>query len=346
MQINVAFTHDRTELLSDTDVVLAVQPPGLDVIGAMKAGVIRLSFIGATIAAFFVATLACPPAALAQLMPPGNEQHSMAGMSSPQNVSLAQQMTQLRSRLAQIQTALDNNHRDGSVKAAVQPVGMGMDDQMAMGSAPSQPVMNSKSMPTAAGCCSGMMGKMGAAGSTSATMPSDLPGFPGASHIYHIGASGFFLDYSAALKLTTNQQVALNGIKEKSIGAWAAAQRQIDQAEQELWMLTSSDQPDSMALQTKVRDIEKLKGDQRIAFIRSVGEAARMLTDDQRAALLGTGAPAAAPTPAPPGSAGSVKPQGGKSSTDPTAGMGDDSMGSMSGGKKPTTKSKDKMGDM
>ena len=53
-------------------------------------------------------------------------------------------------------------------------------------------------------------------------------------------------------------------------------------------MLTGSDQPDSMTLETKVRDIERLKGDQRIAFIRSVGEAARVLTDDQRAALLGT----------------------------------------------------------
>jgi len=80
-----------------------------------------------------------------------------------------------------------------------------------------------------------------------------------------------------------------HGIKEKSIGDLAAAQRRIDQAEQELWMLTGSDRPDSMTLETKVREIERLKGDQRIAFIRSVGEAARVLTDDQRAALLGTG---------------------------------------------------------
>jgi Spy/CpxP family protein refolding chaperone len=301
---------------------------------------------GATIAALLFATMASPPSALAQLMPPGNEQHSMSGVSSPKNVSLTQQITQLRSRLAQIQAAFDKNHRDGSVKAGVQPVGMGMEDQMGMGSVPNKPAMSSKGMPPAAGCCSGMMGKMGAAGATSTTMPSDLPGFPGASHIYHIGASGFFLDYSAALKLTTNQQVALNGIRERSIGAWAAAQRQIEQAEQELWMLTSSDEPDSMALTTKVRDIEKLRGDQRIAFIRSVGEAARILTDDQRAALLGTGAPAAEQTAAPQGSTGSVKPQGGIGSTDPKAGMGDDSMGSMGGGKKPNTKGKDETGDM
>ena len=43
----------------------------------------------------------------------------------------------------------------------------------------------------------------------------DLPGFPGASHLYHVGATGFFLDYSAALKLTTDQQAALKRIKEE-----------------------------------------------------------------------------------------------------------------------------------
>ena len=36
-------------------------------------------------------------------------------------------------------------------------------------------------------------------------------------------------------------------------------------------------------------NIERLKGDQRIVSIRSVGEAARVLTYDQRIALLGNG---------------------------------------------------------
>lgn len=125
-------------------------------------------------------------------------------------------------------------------------------------------------------------------------MQSGLPGFPGVSHIYHVGATGFFLDYSTALKLSTDQVVALNQIMETSMAATAAAQRKIEQAEQDLWMLTASDQPDSMALRTKVVDIEKLRGDQRIAFIRAVGEAARVLTDAQRNALLGTPTSAAA----------------------------------------------------
>ena len=115
-----------------------------------------------------------------------------------------------------------------------------------------------------------------------------LPGFPGASHIYHIGATGFFLDHPDHIKLTTQQQTALNGLKEKTLLEKSSSQRKIDEAEQELWALTASDRPDAVKIEVKVREIEKLRGDQRLAFIRSVGEAAQVLTDEQRKALLGT----------------------------------------------------------
>src|ERR1700684_1464355 len=42
---DVAFIADRKDLVSDADVVLAVQPPALDVIDAMKQGAILISFI-------------------------------------------------------------------------------------------------------------------------------------------------------------------------------------------------------------------------------------------------------------------------------------------------------------
>jgi NAD(P) transhydrogenase subunit alpha len=42
---NVAFIVDRTALVKDADVVLAVQPPALEVINAMKEGAILVSFI-------------------------------------------------------------------------------------------------------------------------------------------------------------------------------------------------------------------------------------------------------------------------------------------------------------
>jgi NAD(P) transhydrogenase subunit alpha len=42
---DVVFMEDRTELVSDADVVLAVQPPALDVIHQMKEGAVLISFI-------------------------------------------------------------------------------------------------------------------------------------------------------------------------------------------------------------------------------------------------------------------------------------------------------------
>ena len=181
---------------------------------------------------------------------------------------------------------LNQDPQSGS--ATIQPAGGAADAEMGIGTAGAPPATVSKDMPKSAGCCSGMMGKMGGAAPTSTPMPSGLPGFPGAAHLYHMGATGFFLDSPDTIKLTLDQQAALNAIREQSIGNHASAQRQIDQAEQELWILTSSDQPDTPALEKKIHEIEHLNGEQRIAFIRSVGEAARILTEDQRAALLGT----------------------------------------------------------
>src|ERR1700734_276528 len=42
---DVAFIADRKHLVADADVVLAVQPPALEVIDAMKQGAILISFI-------------------------------------------------------------------------------------------------------------------------------------------------------------------------------------------------------------------------------------------------------------------------------------------------------------
>lgn len=132
----------------------------------------------------------------------------------------------------------------------------------------------------------GSMGGMGAKGANM-KMTSALPGFPGASHVYHIGATDFFLDHPEHISLTTEQQTTLNRAKQKSLLDKSKAQRQIDESEQELWELTSADEPDAEQIQAKVQEIEKLRGEQRLAFIRSVGEAAKVLTDEQRQVLLG-----------------------------------------------------------
>src|SRR5205814_6539060 len=95
----------------------------------------------------------------------------------------------------------------------------------------------------------GMMNEMKMSGMTPgsgmAGMPkSALPGFPGVSHLYHIGATGVFLDHAEHINLTADQQVALNSLKQQALTAKSHSEHQIEQAEQELANLTSADQPD------------------------------------------------------------------------------------------------------
>ncbi len=151
----------------------------------------------------------------------------------------------------------------------------------------------------------GMMGmmdqmmSMGASrmggGMSTGGMASALPGFPGVSHIYHLGATGFFIDHGSHITLTVEQQKQLGEIKEQSLLNQATLQRKIDQAEQELWDLTGSDAPDSSKIEAKAREIEQIKSEQRIEFIRDVGKAAAVLTDEQRKQLTGMAPPAPAP---------------------------------------------------
>jgi hypothetical protein len=146
----------------------------------------------------------------------------------------------------------------------------------------------------------GMMGMMGGMGGSSMAMSSALPGFPGASHLYHIGATGFFLDHPQHIALSTEQQMRLNEIKEQAALDQASAGRSVEEAEQDLWTLTAADQPDNAQIEAKVAEIEKLKGDARLRFIGAIGTAAKILDDEQRTILTGfappvSAAPAAAP---------------------------------------------------
>lgn len=136
------------------------------------------------------------------------------------------------------------------------------------------------------------MGSMGqqAGSNLSGLRVSSLPGFPGASHIYHIGATGFFLDHPDHVSLDTAQQQELNRLKQGALLAKASTQRKINEAEQELWELTAADEPDAQQIKAKVDQIANLRAQQRLDFIRAVGEGAKVLTDEQRNSLLGTAA--------------------------------------------------------
>ena len=134
-----------------------------------------------------------------------------------------------------------------------------------------------------------MMGAMGMApgAGTTMAMPSALPGFPGASHLYHVGSTGFFLDYANKLGLSVEQRSSLNAIKRRALSAQATTQRKIAEAEEALWTLTAAEQPDAAAIESKVREIEKLRSDQRLTFIRAVGDAGKLLTADQQKMVHG-----------------------------------------------------------
>lgn len=136
-----------------------------------------------------------------------------------------------------------------------------------------------------------MMGMMSGPAAMNMNLTSALPGFPGASHIYHIGSTGFFLDHPQHIFLTPEQQQRLAELREQAVLAETEAQRKIGAAEEELWQLTAGDQPSSSKVESKVREIERLRGDQRIDFIKAVGEAAKVLSDQQRQALLGQAPP-------------------------------------------------------
>lgn len=80
----------------------------------------------------------------------------------------------------------------------------------------------------------GAMGRAGDGAMGPMRMESDLPGFPGASHLYHIGAGGFFLDHGAHITLTAEERRQLNGLKEKAILGGSSCARKVEEAEQEL----------------------------------------------------------------------------------------------------------------
>ena len=153
----------------------------------------------------------------------------------------------------------------------------------------------------------GMMGGMGGTGGTSMAMPSALPGFPGASHLYHIGATGFFLDHPQHITLSTEQQMLLNQAREKAGLDKASVKRSVQQAEQDLWTLTAADQPDNAQIEAKIAEIGKLKCDGRLRFIGAVGEAGKILNDEQRRILTGFSPPAPAAAAAAAPMAGGMK---------------------------------------
>lgn len=249
---------------------------------------------------------AAPMAGMSGTAPGSMKPGGMAGMAAPPGGGAMNMMGMMDKMMGMMDKMMGMNMGGGAASAAAPMAGGGMgmmdDDKMEMGG------MGGGAMPAAQAGMSGgggmgmgddkmemaaMMGMSGMSSGTSGAMPqSALPGFPGASHLYHIGATGFFLDHPQHIALTTQQQAALNIAKEQALLAKSTADRAIEQAEQELWTLTAADQPDAAKIEAKITSIGKLNGDGRVAFIRAVGEASKLLTDQQRQSLTGFAPPA------------------------------------------------------
>ena len=241
-----------------------------------------------------------------------------AASPSPKNEKSAeQQIAELQAKVKQLESKLGVQSHSSPTSNSGMSAGVGM--QMQTGASPSSVMpgmspnsgsgmqreddMQMSGMSSPSASPSGMQGMgnmmvqmdqmmgmqmMGMHSMSGMSMPqSALPGFPGVSHLYHIGATGFFLDHAEHIKLTPDQQSALTKLRQDATEATAHSQQQIQQAENELAGLTSADQPDAAKIDKKVREIEKLRSDERLAFIRSVGNAAQLLTDDQRKILVG-----------------------------------------------------------
>lgn len=232
-----------------------------------------------------------------------------ASNAAPSDLGAA--LRKLQGKVAALEAALATQHSEKygaggtSAKPMKQMGGMGMMNRMKGQSQGSDKQMSGMGMGMMGKGMGGMgmmsmmkgkkrmMGMMGMKPSMASSsmagmeMPSSLPGFPGASHLYHIGETGFFLDHPEHVKLTDEQQKKLNEIKEPTMLATATRERRIAEAEQDLWKLTAEAEPDIKKIEAKSREIAQLQVENRIAFIRAVGKAAGVLTKEQRETLVG-----------------------------------------------------------
>jgi Spy/CpxP family protein refolding chaperone len=214
-------------------------------------------------------------------MKPAGDLDGMGGGASPSGEEMG--MMSMRDKMMEKMMSKGGGGKMGMDKMEMAGMGGGSPSGGGMG------MMDMDKMEMAG--MMGMMGGMGGKGGSGMAMPSALPGFPGASHLYHIGATGFFLDHPQHIALSTEQQMRLNQIKQQAALDKASASRSVEEAEQDLWTLTAADQPDNAQIEAKVAEIEKIKGDARLRFISAIGGAAQILTDDQRRSLTGFAPP-------------------------------------------------------
>ena len=192
----------------------------------MKNSQAQISFL---IPLLFAATMFATPA-IAQNHGDGDhtkhETHEISG-----NADIVKELAALRAQVAQLEASLQLDHRPVSSTSDGAPARTSKKQNAmgGMGDMGGKRQMGMNAMgemgPSHANSMGGMGGMMGMGpkakdvdGTTDAMeVRSDLPGFPGASHVYHIGATGFFLDHNEHIDLTLEQQTRLNETKQEII---------------------------------------------------------------------------------------------------------------------------------
>lgn len=230
-------------------------------------------------------------------MAKGEHDHRQGRNSNEE--SLSEQISNLGKQVSLLATNLEHQGVDiaamqanGASYRAKMSMGNVSDSTMQRGGAQIPPAMGM--MAGMANMMSTMMGGMGgnpsmgqSASLGPSTFISSIPGFPGASHLYHIGASNFFLDHPEHISLSLEQQSRLAALRSNALLSRADYNRKIQEVEEQIWILTASGQPNLSSIEAKIRESEKLQSDARLAYIKDVGEAASILTQEQRLALVG-----------------------------------------------------------
>jgi Spy/CpxP family protein refolding chaperone len=114
----------------------------------------------------------------------------------------------------------------------------------------------------------------------------DLPGDSNAPHLYHLGENEFFLDHVNTISLEQQQTQQLDKIRQAWISHNEQVTKNITELEEKLWLLTAEGKPDANKIEAQIRHISKLQSNLRIDFIRSVGKAVSILTEEQIKALV------------------------------------------------------------
>ncbi len=117
----------------------------------------------------------------------------------------------------------------------------------------------------------------------------ELPGYSEIPHLYHLGESGFYLDYSQQLSFSERQIESLMLIQNEWITYQETQQAAISMEEKSLWQLTAQAQPNINDIKEKIGEIEALNRLLRLKFITLVGSAVEVLQEDQAAQLVSLG---------------------------------------------------------